>query len=69
MYPYTDRCPECVNTLNQPTRTEPINDGAGVLAHYRCECGHTWTCAWQTDPDALPPLADQRAAETTAAGE
>jgi hypothetical protein len=47
-HPYerlTDRCPECVETLNLPRTVQA--DGNNARATYRCsECGHGWFCNW-----------------------
>jgi hypothetical protein len=57
-HPYADGCPNCVLTRNDPLHTEPVNDGHGVLCHYRCSlCDHRWTCSWLAEPAATPDSA------------
>ena len=45
--PYTDGCPACVGTYNEPTR---LRRGDGwVRASYRCRCGCRWVTTWQDE--------------------
>lgn len=43
---FTDGCPACVATYQEPQATMPGCNG-GVVCSYECPCGHRWDTWWQ----------------------
>lgn len=46
--PFSDGCPECVETLNAP-KTMLVFDGTASCIYQCSGCGHVWFCNWATD--------------------
>lgn len=53
MSTYLEGCPDCVATTNIPLTVRPTR--TGVLAVYRCSCGHEWATSWMTEPEGPRP--------------